>query len=447
MPDYSKAYIYIGKCNAADLVYVGSATRSLGVRTGEHRKLANPNNSPLYAAMREFGADKFAIRLIEDFPCANKFHLEQREFEIIKAYPRDKLYNKEVVCSFKRPDTGLDPKYRRGKIYVIVNSVNDMVYIGSTIQEPHSRMAFHKILAKGVDSPLYVAMRKYGVDTFEFSILERYPCRNKEELELHEMTVIQRYPPNTVLNTTVTYGQHSSESKAKITQGLLALRDIKPVTSTAIIMTDVPRTGTTKIEVSRGCIYDAKAMKVWRFEWTTEAGKVKTKNATYGGNRTYEEAYRLCVAAQNKIFPPEGTAPAPEEPETPLGFPNRLKLTDSLVAASPAGYSVTELRDYCREAKLRAGGSKVPLAESLLKHYYSPEVTPSPPLVLPDTPTKSMLFESVTSARNAGYQVAVLTYYCRKVGLIVSGNKAVIAQRLLDHHHPEIDRTASALSL
>ena len=440
MPDYSKAYIYIGKCKVNELVYIGSTTRVLGIRSGEHRTLANQRDCPLYNAMRGFGADKFAIRLIEEFPCANKYHLEQREFEIMGAYSPDKLYNKDLTCPFKRPDTGLDPRYKRGKIYAIVNSINDMVYIGSTIQGLYSRLSFHKILAKGVESPLYVAMRKYGVGNFEFSILERYPCESKEELERREMEIVQTYPPEILLNTTVTYGKHSQVSKDKITQGLLAASNHEPVVSTAILMTSVPRTDTSNIQVSRGCIYDAKLMKTWRFEWVNEAGKVKTKNASYDGpntTRTYEEAYQFCLSAQNKTFPPEGTL-LPDEQETPPGFPNRLKLIESMIRNTRDGYSVTELKAYCREAKLTISGSKVPVVQRLLDYYYpSPGSSPftSPTVIRPEIPLKEKLVESITNARS-GYIVDVLTSYCRSANLILKGTKSVLAQRLLNHHYP-----------
>lgn len=312
MPDYLKSIIYKIECTVARLIYIGSSTRTLGVRSGEHINMAKVQNRPLYNAIREIGAENFGVRIIDTFPCANKFHLEQREFEIIKAYPRDSLYNVDVEPPVCRPDTGLNPKYQRGKIYAVVNNVNGMVYVGSTIQPLANRLSFHKQQAKGVGSPLYVAMREYGIKNFVFSIVERYPCASELQLERREMEIMKQYPSEILLNTTID-GVHSQASKDKMSIGCSKANKLPPVVSTAVLLDNVPRKEAL-IRESRGCIYDAKGMSVWRFEWTDAFGKTKTKNASYNGNkatRTSEEAYLICLDAQNKLFPPEVTPDAP----------------------------------------------------------------------------------------------------------------------------------------
>jgi group I intron endonuclease len=57
-------------------------------------------------------------------------------------------------------------------VYVITNSVNGKVYVGKSVM-PATRWARHKYDSRTVDSPLYRAMRKYGVDAFEFAVVEQ----------------------------------------------------------------------------------------------------------------------------------------------------------------------------------------------------------------------------------------------------------------------------------
>jgi hypothetical protein len=105
MTDYSRALIYKITSNVT-----GSTTSTLGIRKSEHRKMAATQDRPL---LRAIGSEHFFIHLVEAFPCANKFHLEQREFEVIKAYPEEQQF------PASRSKFDLDPKYRRGKIYLI----------------------------------------------------------------------------------------------------------------------------------------------------------------------------------------------------------------------------------------------------------------------------------------------------------------------------------------
>ena len=53
------------------------------------------------------------------------------------------------------------PNYSEGKIYKVVNSINSLIYIGSTCQRLCIRMADHRRKAKDVRNTqnLFVAMR------------------------------------------------------------------------------------------------------------------------------------------------------------------------------------------------------------------------------------------------------------------------------------------------
>lgn len=74
-------------------------------------------------------------------------------------------------------------------IYKITNLVNGKVYIGLS-KHILTRWIEHKSHYKTIDSVLYCAMRKYGLDNFSFEILEE--C-NSEELSEREKFYIQQY--------------------------------------------------------------------------------------------------------------------------------------------------------------------------------------------------------------------------------------------------------------
>lgn len=83
-------------------------------------------------------------------------------------------------------------------IYKIENCINNKIYIGQSIDiakrwSSHRADAFNPNIAKKYKSSLYNAIRKYGLDSFQFSIVER--CAS-EELNDKEMFWIKYYNSN-----------------------------------------------------------------------------------------------------------------------------------------------------------------------------------------------------------------------------------------------------------
>ena len=78
-------------------------------------------------------------------------------------------------------------KYKNGKIYKILNTENDDVYVGSTCMELNDRMQYH-ITAQPIKQgrKLYKLMRSIGSDLFYIELIEDYPCETKEELRKRE---------------------------------------------------------------------------------------------------------------------------------------------------------------------------------------------------------------------------------------------------------------------
>ena len=72
-----------------------------------------------------------------------------------------------------------------GSIYKIVNTVDDMVYIGSTKQKISVRMAKHRASCKRTtcaDRPLYKHMNLLGIDKFRIVLVEAVEVKVREEM-------------------------------------------------------------------------------------------------------------------------------------------------------------------------------------------------------------------------------------------------------------------------
>ena len=78
---------------------------------------------------------------------------------------------------------------RNGKIYKIVNTINDKIYIGSTQSQYISkRMAHHRenCIKEPTCGKLYPAMTELGFDKFKILLLESFKFTDKEELRAKE---------------------------------------------------------------------------------------------------------------------------------------------------------------------------------------------------------------------------------------------------------------------
>lgn len=78
-------------------------------------------------------------------------------------------------------------------IYKATNKVNDKSYIGQTTQKFSRRISSHKYnsITCNVTNYFYNAIRKYGFDNFEWSIV--CECESKEELNEMEFHYIKQY--------------------------------------------------------------------------------------------------------------------------------------------------------------------------------------------------------------------------------------------------------------
>ena len=78
--------------------------------------------------------------------------------------------------------------YMNGKIYQILNSVNNGIYVGSTCQLLSKRFYEHKSRSDSLfrKNKLSELMRTIGKNNCYIELIENYPCNTKEELFARE---------------------------------------------------------------------------------------------------------------------------------------------------------------------------------------------------------------------------------------------------------------------
>ena len=87
------------------------------------------------------------------------------------------------------------------KIYRVENSVNNKIYIGSTIQKLKCRMAQHKVSAnRGYQSLLYNEMRKIGINNFSMIQINEIEVNDLDQARFEEQQEINKYSQDILLN-------------------------------------------------------------------------------------------------------------------------------------------------------------------------------------------------------------------------------------------------------
>ena len=78
-------------------------------------------------------------------------------------------------------------KYQNAKIYKIVNSIDKLIYVGSTIETLNIRFSKHKSRSKrSPNIKLYKHFAKLGAEHFKIILIKNYPCAGKTELAIEE---------------------------------------------------------------------------------------------------------------------------------------------------------------------------------------------------------------------------------------------------------------------
>ena len=78
-------------------------------------------------------------------------------------------------------------KYQHAKIYKIINSIDKLIYVGSTVQPLNQRFSEHKSRSKQYpERKIYKHFAKLGVEHFKIILIKLFPCNNKLELAIEE---------------------------------------------------------------------------------------------------------------------------------------------------------------------------------------------------------------------------------------------------------------------
>ena len=85
---------------------------------------------------------------------------------------------------------------RNGKIYKIADVENNMIYIGSTCQGLLSRLGKHRrdyYNRKHKCASVREIFDAYGYHNTRITLIERFPCENRAELQEREKYYIHQY--------------------------------------------------------------------------------------------------------------------------------------------------------------------------------------------------------------------------------------------------------------
>lgn len=169
--------------------------------------------------------------------------------------------------------------YSLGKIYKIINSVNEKIYVGSTIYRYLSiRLGVHRqCCVHGGDSDLYKAMRAFGIEKFKICLIKNFPCKTKEELLAEETRITNSFPRDTLYNMNFD-GKISDEVKQKIS------------------LSNQKGGGVSLFKFKKG----GRIYSYWRYQWKDNGkNKAKVFSIKRYGNK---KAFRLANEYMETFF-------------------------------------------------------------------------------------------------------------------------------------------------
>ena len=83
--------------------------------------------------------------------------------------------------------------YKNGKIYKIVNDINDEIYVGSTCDIITQRFNSHRAASRVENNgqKIYKCMREVGEEHFKIILIKLFPCNSKNELVAEEDKIMR----------------------------------------------------------------------------------------------------------------------------------------------------------------------------------------------------------------------------------------------------------------
>ena len=97
------------------------------------------------------------------------------------------------------------PNFANSRLYLVVNDVNNVKYVGCTTRSLAERYAEHRKRARNnyTCMRLHTAMREIGIDHFRIILIRNVPCQNREQLSALEYAEMAKYPKEELYNVDV----------------------------------------------------------------------------------------------------------------------------------------------------------------------------------------------------------------------------------------------------
>lgn len=100
-------------------------------------------------------------------------------------------------------------RYNNGKIYKLVNSVDDQIYIGSTCNSLAKRKSRHKTSSrKRPTQRVYQHLNQIGWENVRIILIEKVQAQNKDQLRLREQHYIDLIRPSLNKNSAIDTCHH-----------------------------------------------------------------------------------------------------------------------------------------------------------------------------------------------------------------------------------------------
>ena len=86
--------------------------------------------------------------------------------------------------------------FLNSKVYKLINSIDNKIYVGSTTQPLSKRLADHKTSAKYNRCPVHKHLNAIGWDTVRIILIETVICYNRDQLNQREQYYIDLLKPS-----------------------------------------------------------------------------------------------------------------------------------------------------------------------------------------------------------------------------------------------------------
>ena len=185
--------------------------------------------------------------------------------------------------------------YEKGKVYKVVNSVDNMVYEGFTTYRLRARLSDHCYRARqGTNDKFHSHIRLVGTEHFDV-VLKEHPCESYAELQAAAFEEMGKLAQSLLLNENTEMGKYSSEHSRKIGDAQRAEKSHKWKFGSVFVHQYLTDKG-----------YQVHA---WVYDYICPEAKKHKRFQSSINRHGYEKAREMVTQKRKEIFP---DAPDPE---------------------------------------------------------------------------------------------------------------------------------------